>query len=803
MHSFDHAFSEMTELMAEMAAATDADVNEADTRLRIIDRLLMNVLGWPSQQVRAEAHTESGYMDYCVGAAGTQFVLEAKRVGSSFSLPDSSSAAVVSIASLISQNANGKALKAALLQVARYAQERGVPIAVAFNGVQLVVFFASRTDGLAPLEGRALVFSQPAAMLDDFIVLWNNLSPEGLESRALYQTLQATVPLPPDTLALRLPDYPGTQRRNDLQTGLQIMSDLFLGDLEDLEDLQEEFLRECYASSGALSQYAEVSKQILASRYELLSDLSSSSIEHASDRKGVTKGFTADVLQAALSNRPIILLGDVGAGKSTFIERLIHIDAKDVLGESISIYVDFGSSSSLTPLAEQVVDACVDQLRDKYETNVLGLKFAEKVLHKELRYFDESPRGELKEVDAAAYRNARIEFIQGEIDDRSNYLRKCFEWMRTYWRRQIVIFLDNIDQRSNEDQNAVFLISNELARVWPATVFVSLRPETFYMSGRDGAISGYHPRVFTISPPRTDVMLRRRVQFALRQLRDAGRLMSFPAGIEVNSESLEMFLEVLESNLRGNDPLLRLVDNLAGGNMRLALQFITDFVGSGHIDTQKIIDIHQRFGSYTIPDHEILRSIMFGDYRYYDPDSSHVANLFHISRRDPKEHFVLPLCLSHVQKSGELDAEHGYVSAREVYEYLQALGFEASQVAGVLDYALRFRLLESTRRYGKDHDAEVFRITTVGAYAYRALATKFTYIDAISVDLSILDDDTRGSITDARTLAERVDRAEKVAAYLDEQWAAVPNNPDWDWSMTSAILHKDIDRVRDRLPRPS
>lgn len=801
MHGFDQAFSEMTELVAEMEAAKSADLNEADTRLRIIDRLLFKVLGWPVHQVRAEEHTDSGYMDYCVGATGTQFVLEAKRIGSSFSLPDSSSAAVVSIPSLLTQNAAGKALKSALLQVARYGQDRGVPITVAFNGVQLVVFFGTRTDGLAPLDGRALVFSQAAAMLDDFVLLWNNLSPDGLGSRALYRTLQATVPLPPDPLAMRLPDYPGTQRRNDLQTGLQIMSDLFLGDLEDLEDLQEEFLRECYASSGALSQYAEVSKQILASRYELLSELSSSSIQSAADRKGVTKGFTADVLQAALSNRPIILLGDVGAGKSTFIERLIRVDAKDVLGESVSIYVDFGSSSSLTSLADQVVDACIDQLRDKHNTNVLAIKFAEKALQKELRYFDESPLGALKGVDDAAYRNARIQFVQDEINDRSNYLKKCFEWMRTSWHRQIVIFLDNIDQRSNEDQNAVFLIANELARVWPATVFVSLRPETFYMSGRDGAISGYHPRVFTISPPRTDTMLRLRIQFALRQLRDAGRLMSFPAGIQVNSESLETFLEVLESNLRSNDPLIRLVDNLAGGNMRLALQFITDFVGSGHINTQKIIDIHRQYGSYTIPDHEILRSIMFGDYRYYDPDSSHVANLFRISRRDPKEHFLLPLCLSHVQKMGELDAEHGYVTSREVYDYLQALGFEASQVSGMLEYALRFRLLESTRRYGKDHEAEVFRITTVGAYAYRALTTKFTYIDAISVDLPVLDEEARTAITDAHSLAQRVDRAHEVASYLDVQWAAVPSNPDWDWTLASAALHKDIDRVRGYLPR--
>ena len=148
--------------------------------------------------------------------------------------------------------------------------------------------------------------------------------------------------------------------------------------------------------------------------------------------------------------------------------------------------------------------------------------------------------------------------------------------------------------------------------------FVTLRPETFYNSEREGAISGYHPRVFTISPPRTDVMLRLRINFALKQLRESGRPGAFPGGIQVDSESLEIFLEMLAANLSSNEPLSRLLDNLAGGNMRLALQFVTDFIGSGHIDTQKIID-KQRTHRYTVPTHEFLRSIMFGDHRYYDP----------------------------------------------------------------------------------------------------------------------------------------------------------------------------------------
>ncbi len=58
-----------------------------------------------------------------------------------------------------------------------------------------------------------------------------------------------------------------------------------------------------------------------------------------------------------------------------------------------------------------------------------------------------------------------------------------------------------------------------------------------------------------------------------------------------DSESLQLFLEMLADNFRTNANLLTLIDNLAGGNMRLALSFVAAFIGSGHIDTTKMLEI--------------------------------------------------------------------------------------------------------------------------------------------------------------------------------------------------------------------
>ena len=47
-------------------------------------------------------------------------------------------------------------------------------------------------------------------------------------------------------------------------------------------------------------------------------------------------------------------------------------------------------------------------------------------------------------------------------------------------------------------------------------VFLTLRPETFHNSKKIGTLSGYHPKAFTISPPRVDLVVERRLEFALK-----------------------------------------------------------------------------------------------------------------------------------------------------------------------------------------------------------------------------------------------------------------------------------------------
>jgi hypothetical protein len=362
----------------------------------------------------------------------------------------------------------------------------------------------------------------------------------------------------------------------------------------------------------------------------------------------------------------------------------------------------------------------------------------------------------------------------------------------------VVVFLDNVDQWESEFQERVFLMSESLAQTWPATVFVSIRPDTFHRSRAEGTLSAYQPRAFTIAPPRVDVVLKKRLSFALDQLRDSARLESFPTGVTISSDSLTAYLQVLLDNFESNRRLVTLIDNLAAGNVRRALEFVSRFIGSGHVDTRKILGVYEREGDYTVALHEFLRAIIYGDSEYYDPDASPIANLFDISQPDGREHFLLALLISFVELTGVRTGTEGFVKSDDVYSYVQRAGFGPEQVAWAIERGAKKGLIERAPRGSTSGSHEHLRVTSAGVYTARMLAGMFAYVDAVVVDTPIVDANYRQRVTVTQNIDERLRRAEVFRVYLDRQWrplGAALEDPPFNWVEYSKRLQDDVERA--------
>jgi hypothetical protein len=768
--------------------------NEAATRFDLIDRLLLDVLGWPREQVRPEERSRSGYADYVLGRPRRQLVVEAKREGRSFRLPPETPqrAALSTLFALDSD------LSSVVEQAKRYADDFGLPYAAVMNGRQLVAFLAVRLDGVEPLKGKALAFASLEAMRDGFADLWDGLSRPGVEARRLSAMLgREGGTAPPPKPSVYIPGYPGQAPSDSLMTDLRMLGELFLIDLVEHPAVSDEFLRECYLSSGALSQHASVGKQVLQARYSrALEEELEIEIAAARTKRGVPEALLSDLATASLSARPIILLGYVGVGKTMFVRHLVRIEAKDVLAGAIVLYVNLGTEPALEQLEPFIADHFIASLDSDYGIKIFDRDFAREVYAKEINDFHRGPWGELAEQQPEQYRLEQVRHLAGLMEDRAAHLRRSLEFLAVTRKRQIVTVLDNVDQRPAQVQDRVFLIAETMAKSWPGTVFVALRPDTFNRSKRTGTLKAYQPRVFAVSPPRIDRLLEKRIMFAKRQIAKRDSVVSGLQSLN-NVEALNDFLEVLRLSLRRSRALAELVDNLSGQNAREALALLTTLVSSPHVRPHHVLQRVRQGSHHSIPFHQFLRAVMLGEKARYDPASSRVTNLFDISSDDGREHFLLPIIVSLLRRSAEPGVRQGFVPASRVFSHCQDLGFQAEQVVWHLERGLAGEMIEPSPLDGAP---ELFRTTTTGSYIEQKLIGDHTYVDEVVIDTPIVDDQTRAVISDAEFTSERMQRTDRFSRYLDDQWQALDGlETGLDWPRHGAAIRAAVADIERRL----
>lgn len=779
--------------------------NEATTRLHLIDSIFFECLGWDKRSdCIVEERFEGKYTDYTFNCPRRILIVEAKKEGIFFELPPDLSNGKYNIKTL--RNDVPK-LKEAIDQVASYCQQRGVPFACVCNGHQMIVFVGSRQDGKAPSEGKAIVFQSFEAMKERFKELWSILSKQGILERNLQQSLyHIDSSVLPQKLSSILNRYPGVKNRNVLQTDMQIMADLVFEDIISSKDLESQFLDNCYCQSGALSQYALISKKLLSNRYEALfvEEHNNPTLVPAVGKKGISSELIAE----SFSNRPVLILGDVGVGKTMFFRHFINVEAKDVFQNAIQLYIDFGSKAAFAKdIRDFTLDEIERQFQDKKDIDVYENNFIRGVYNGELVRFSKGIYGPLKDTNPNEYYKKEIAFFEDKIRDKEQHLISSLSHISKGRKQQIVIFLDNADQRTDEIQQQVFVISQGLAENWPVTIFLALRPETFHRSKQHGSMSAYHLKAFSISPPRIDHVIYKRLDFGLKITSGELQTSSLPKGITASFKKVGAFLSCLQYSLCNSDELVECIDNLAGGNVRLGLDFIKKFIGSGHIDTSKILSILEKSPSsnYLIRLHEFLRTIIFGDCVYYDPGSTSIFNLFDISTPDPKEHFLSLIILQYLSSHGIKSKTHGFVKNDNLIEFLHSIGFSSQQFDLNLLDMCKFKLIETAGRI-KPIDNEVpassIRITTVGAYHLRRLPYIFAYYDAISTDIPIIDRAYREKILDVEYILERLERGKILLSYLNKcakQSLSSDTGIEWEKMFDSSI--KNIHSIEEILQR--
>jgi GTPase SAR1 family protein len=460
--------------------------NEAQNRFQFVDRLLTECLGWERPDLRVEVSDEAGgRADYILGRP-PKAVLEAKREAKHFdAIPAGKPTVVRALSSMLRASKN---LSEAVHQVLQYCVIQGASLAVVCNGPQLAIFQAL-TPGYSPLEGECYFFDGFASYVENFTLLWSLLSPEGVtENRASRELARHRNPRIPPKASEFIPEPMRFRYRSDFQENLRVLSALLLEEIEDDPALRRSFYRNCYVSLEANNRHLLLSKQIIAARYKRVGEdgmapLNIDTVTKA-DHRGELVVDDAGLLGGA-GSRPIVVIGDVGVGKTSFFENLYEKLTQSDKANTYFLQVNLGTKATLSAdvktyvLAE--IPAALKRIYD-IDIDIDKADFCNAVYHEELIAFDQGVKGALKDIDRLAYQKERIEFLAALVARRDTHLQASLGHLSKGRKKQIVLVMDNADQRSFAIQQEAFLIAQELAATRNLLVFIALRPSTFYQS---------------------------------------------------------------------------------------------------------------------------------------------------------------------------------------------------------------------------------------------------------------------------------------------------------------------------------
>ena len=750
-------------------------VSEADTRANVLDRVIHAVLGWPEDAVFREVHCASGWLDYELSKGIPTIVIEAKAEGETFEIAHRkiNKAQRLKLSGALMTDPT---TKAAVEQAQKYCVEKGIRYAVATNGYSFVVFRAI-TEGAAWRDGSAFVFPSPSVVEADFNTFWNLLSYDAVRDGRLDDAFRA------ETVEVReahrpidnIVDADATYARNSLNSALLPYVAKFFGDIASQDTI--EILQHCYVFSKPI-QIIDAELDITIRDFIPGFAGTSKPVQATPDAQGGQIGtdLRESLSAADRKGSVVLLMGGIGSGKTTFLKRFFKVVAPDLVdaaGPAFHLYVNFlGAPGRLNQLDEFFWETTSEGLRKQHallnrKTTLLSL------FKHRLRLIDEvyadQPEEHAKRVNDEILKWA---------SDPKEFTTAALRYCSTETRFPLVV-LDNVDQLSVEAQTHIFTTAEHFANHLGCLCVLVIREESYSTAQMQKQLTAYNIRAYHLSSPSFREMIQLRIQFATRHAAIESKEPEFGAvgdSRDTTAGELVEFFNLLQISVFGrNHNIMRLLQAISFGNMRFALQLFNNFITSGATNMPKILEKF-REGGYTVPFHEFAKSVILGDYKFFQGSRSLFGNVFRTTAGRNSSHFTALRILAYLTKSNEgTQSTDGFVRLQPMITIFVDLFDNEDDCLKTIHrlIPLNRQLVEfDTRRTDTIAGAQLIRITTAGKYYLNYLVNAFAYLDLVWHDTPFSDrgvSDTLAKLMHSVDMEERFKRVELFLSYLEKE----------------------------------
>lgn len=634
-NEIDTAHQRLIKLQPELTKASQPQINEATTRFHLLDRILMEVLEWPYDQIGVEESTEAGFVDYTLRSLQGRplITIEAKRFGS---LGINSATQAISEVAL-----NGKLvrpLKAAIQQAVGYASLQSVSVACVTDGNIWLFFQTNRRDGLNLFDGKGVLFPSLSSVLAKFPTFHDLLSPTGLrEGLGLVQLNKAEglrVAHEEEQRIVSPPDEARMLPRNELSNDASLLFRQFFAGIS--TDSDKEMLKACFVETSE-SRKADLELQKIAQK--LLNG-----IETIDTGSGQALQEQLQRSVAAMQSETVLLVGNKGSGKTTFLSRFFA----DVLPAALQkqCYV------IRVPL-DAIPDSDKDraptwallQLRDNVEKALCGGKspsFDELrgVFYSEYQRLKEGSLAPLYKKDPEEFRyqfGLSLERMRSEQPEKYTlaFLRRAV----ANDKRLPVIIFDNADQFPPAAQDSLFQLAHSFTVSATVLNIVPITDRTVWRLSKNGALQSYPARSFYLPVPEAKKILQKRIDYIYTKLNSdpkIARSYFSSKGFRVKLENLDQFAQAVERIFVQNDFVSGLIGRLANFDIRRMLLVAERIFLSPETRIDEVLKGAFGFNPGKPELLRIHRALIKGEYdRYSYRENEFVYNLFWTDRAWP------------------------------------------------------------------------------------------------------------------------------------------------------------------------
>jgi hypothetical protein len=476
-------------------------------------------------------------------------------------------------------------------------------------------------------------------------------------------------------------------------------------------------------------------------------------IENSAEPVEITKA-----LQEAkkLEDQVVLLVGSVGAGKSTFIDHLSIVALPEDL-RSRTVWLRLNLNEAPLAVSEAYRWTATTMI-EEFKLNFPSIDFDERVTIEKMFGAELSAlkKGPLSLLDPSSteYLTRIVDRLSELQGDPLTLAKGMARFLCTGGNRLLVVVLDNCDKRSRDEQLTMFQVAQWVRGQFRCLVVLPIRDVTFDLHRSDPPLdTALKQFVFRIEPPQFSDVLQGRVRLALNEMIRAapqGGTLSFqlPNGIRVTypAEDQALYLASMLRSLYAHDRFVRqVITGLAGRDVRKAMEIFLDFCMSGHIGEDEIYKIRFFDGQYVLPLSIVARVLLRMQRRFYDGDKGYLKNLVQCDPADSlPDHFVRLTLLHWFQKRLSIKGPagvNGFHRVSDMLSDLSALGHDGNRVRKELDYLLRAGCIVAEHlRVDQVSDEDLIKITASGVVHLQLMANP-DYLAACAEDTAISDEE--------------------------------------------------------------